>query len=218
MERNLEQIANFYETDKRKSDHNYTEFYHQYFDKLKDKKLVVAEIGILRHPARPYEGASLLLWRDYFINSEIHGIDIVDHTHMAGERLSIHIADQGEREQLDNVFNKIGTSDIIIDDGSHYMHHQQITLACLFKHLKSGGIFVIEDLLTSYPPPPFDPSQFRLSNDDTRTLDMLNNFIKTGKMESMFMTPEECKYLQDNITQCNIHKGNQSEICFLIKK
>lgn len=218
MERNLEHIANFYETDKRNSDHNYTEFYHQYFDKLKDEKLVVAEIGILRHPARPYEGASLLLWRDYFINSEIHGIDIIDHTHMADERLIIHIADQGDRTQLDTVFNKIGLTDIIIEDGSHFMHHQQISLACLFKHLKSGGIFVIEDLHTSHPKEPFQPSQFRLSDTDTRTLDMLYKFIETSKMESMFMTPEECKYLQDNIASCNVHKGNESEICFLIKK
>ncbi|WP_248807918.1 hypothetical protein, partial [Klebsiella pneumoniae] len=91
----------------------------QYFEAIRDKELNVVEIGILRHPARPYEGASLLLWRDYFENSIIHGIDINDHKSMEQKRIKIHIADQGNREQLTDVFNSIGNPDVIIEDGSH---------------------------------------------------------------------------------------------------
>ena len=214
----IEEIANHYETDKRASDHNYTEYYEQYFEAIRDKELNVVEIGILRHPARPYEGASLLLWRDYFENSIIHGIDINDHRSMEQQRIKIHIADQGDRTQLDNVFNGIGNSDIIIDDGSHFMHHQQISFGHLFKNLKSGGIYVIEDLHTSHPRPPFSLSGFRLSDADTRTLDMLIEFNETGKMNSMFMTEEEQRYLEETIASCIIHKASQSEIAFIIKK
>ena len=214
----IEEIANHYETDKRASDHNYTEYYEQYFEAIRDKELNVVEIGILRHPARPYEGASLLLWRDYFENSIIHGIDINDHKSMEQKRIKIHIADQGNREQLSGVFNSIGSPDVIIEDGSHYMHHQQISLAHLFKTLKSSGIYVVEDLHTSHPQPPFPPLGFQLSEADTRTLDMLIEFNETGKMSSMFMSDEECQYLQDNIKECNIHKGTMSEIAFIIKK
>jgi hypothetical protein len=40
--------------------------------------------------------------------------------------------------------------DIIIDDGSHIMDHQIVTLNRLFKHLNDGGIYIIEDVCTSY--------------------------------------------------------------------
>jgi len=216
--RMLEEIADFYQTDKRASDHNYTEYYERYFEPLRYKELNIAEIGILKHPSRPYEGASLLLWKDYFENSVIHGIDIMDHTAMTQDRIKIYIADQGDRHQLTNVFSKIGDLDIIIDDGSHFMHHQQISLAHLFRYLKSGGIYVIEDLHTSHPEPPFPPGSFQLSANDTLTLDMLIDFRATGKMKSIFMTDEEMCYLEDNISSCIIHKAAQSEIAYLIKK
>ena len=214
----IEEIASHYQTDKQSSDHNYTEYYEQYFESIRDKELIVAEIGILRHPNRPYEGASLLLWRDYFANSIIHGIDINDHKSMEQQRIKIHIADQGDRSQLNGVFNSIGNADVIIDDGSHFMHHQQISFGHLFRNLKSGGVYVIEDLHTSHPRPPFPPLGFQLSEADTRTLDMLIEFNETGKMNSMFMTEEEQLYLEENIASCTIHKARESEIAFIIKK
>jgi hypothetical protein len=214
----LEEIADYYQTDKRASDHNYTEIYEKYFETIRYNNLDIVEIGILKHPARPFEGASLLLWKDYFENSTIHGIDIEDHTVMIQDRIKIYMADQGDRDQLDNVFTTIGTPDIVIEDGSHFMHHQQISLAHLFKTLKSGGIYVVEDLHTSHPTHPFSPDQFRLSADDTLTLDMLIKFNETGKMESIFMSEEEQQYLEDNIKSCTIHRAKDSDIAFLIKK
>jgi hypothetical protein len=214
----IEEIASYYQTDKQYSDHNYVEIYEKYFEDIRYDNLEVAEIGILKHPARPFEGASLLLWKDYFENSTIHGIDINDHTHMQQDRLKIYIADQGDRNQLDNVFDPVGPMDIIIDDGSHWMHHQQISFGHLFRNLKSGGVYVIEDLHTSHPRPPFPPLGFQLSEADTRTLDMLIEFNETGKMNSMFMTEEEQRYLEENIVSCTIHKSRESEIAFIIKK
>lgn len=137
---------------------------------------------------------------------------------MKQDRIDIHIADQGDRDQLNTVFDVIGAADIIIDDGSHFMHHQQISFAHLFKSLKSGGIYVIEDLSSSHPCPPFPPLGFQISESDTLTLDMLIEFNNTGKMNSIFMTDEECAYLENNIKECNIHKGSLSEIAFIIKK
>lgn len=214
----IDDIAQFYQTDKQSTDHNYTKYYEKYFEPIRFKNLNVVEIGILKHPARPYEGASLLLWRDYFENSIIHGIDINDHKSLEQQRIKIYVADQGNREHLSNVFNLIGNPDIIIEDGSHYMHHQQISLAHLFKSLKSGGIYVVEDLHTSHPRWPFPPLAFQLSENDTRTLDMLIEFNETGKMNSIFITDEEKQYLEANIASCTIHKARESEIAFIVKK
>lgn len=219
----LEELANFYATDKRKSDHNYTKFYQKHFDPIRLSVNNILEIGILNHPhkeIRPYEGASLLMWQDYFKNAYIHGVDIIDHSHMEKNRIKIYKTDQGDRMQLKYLMeNKINTEmDIIVDDGSHMMHHQQISLAFLFRYIKSGGIYVIEDLHTSHLQPPFTPMSYQLTPYDTLTQDMLHDFVKNKKMVSMFMKDDEIKYLEENIKDCILETGAISEITFIIKK
>jgi len=213
----LSELADKYATDKRDSDHGYVTFYDKHFNSLRHLSLNICEIGILNHPDkknRPYEGASLLMWKDYFYKSGIHGIDINDHKHLEQDRIRIYIADQGNREKLQQLF-KSALLDIIIEDGSHYMHHQQISLGCLFKNLKSGGIFVIEDLHTSH----LDMvPNFRQTTTDTNTLEMLKDFNNTGKIVSNCMTQEEQDYLNDNISKCIIEEGRMSEIAFIYKK
>ena len=217
MEQTLQELANKYATDKRESDHNFVEFYVKHFEKLRYLKLNVCEIGILNHPDkknRPYEGASLLMWKDYFCNSGIHGIDINNHKHLEQERIRIYIADQGNRKQLTQLFGN-ALLDIIIEDGSHFMHHQQISLGCLFKNLKSGGIFVIEDLHTSHPNM---IDKFTVNASDTNSLKMLQDYITSGVIKSNCMTQEEQDYLNSNISKCVIEKGHMSEIAFIYKR
>jgi len=224
----LTELAEFYKTDKKASGdhHNYLEAYDKWFGPIKDKVTDLLEIGILKHPRVdmfPYEGASLLMWNDFFTNATINGMDINDHRGMnryGKDRINIYIGDQGNRERLKSLMeNDIRKEmDIIIDDGSHWMHHQQISLAILFKYLKSGGIYVIEDLFTSHPPPPFAPMSSQLSKNDTLTQDMLHDFVKTRNMVSIFMTREEMDYLNQNIDKCILEKGRHSEIVFITKK
>jgi hypothetical protein len=40
--------------------------------------------------------------------------------------------------------------DIILDDGSHYMKDQQKSFKYLFDHLREKGIYILEDLHTSF--------------------------------------------------------------------
>ena len=51
--------------------HPYTLFYDGLFKNKKDENLKIAELGIL-------DGGSLLMWKDYFINSEIYGFEYND--------------------------------------------------------------------------------------------------------------------------------------------
>src|ERR1035437_7783043 len=218
----IEELANFYATDKRESDHNYTQFYQKYFESIRNTVKNILEIGILDHPdkiRRPYTGASLLMWQDYFPTAKIYGVDIKDFKFMDNSRITTLIADQSNRVHLSAAFRKVlEPLDIIIDDGGHMMHQQQISLAFLFPFLKSGGWYIIEDLHTSHLEPPFTPGSSQLTPDDTLTQDMLHDFVKTKKIASIFMKPEEIKYLEENILNCIIEKGTMSEIAFIIKK
>ena len=47
---------------------------------------------------------------------------------------------------------KYGGFDIIIDDGSHIMEHQQTSLQILSQYMKPYGTYIIEDIETSYYP------------------------------------------------------------------
>lgn len=121
--------------------HNYTDFYEKYFEPLRNKKLNLLEIGI------DY-GFSIKMWYEYFINSQIYGIDINDKTNLSNERTHIEIANQENFTEISNVFKGV-EFDIIIDDGGHTVEQQINTLIGLFPRLKTGGIFIVEDLHTN---------------------------------------------------------------------
>ena len=45
-----------------------------------------------------------------------------------------------------------GPFDLIVDDGSHFPEHQMLAFETLFAAVKPGGVFIIEDIETSYWP------------------------------------------------------------------
>lgn len=212
-----------YGTDKQKNIHNYVEFYTNYFSQIKQKKLKILEIGIFRPPLNNPDfrvAASLKTWYDYFPNSEIYGIDLGDFSDIDNDRIHTMIANQDLRHKneeydgLNEVIKKFGGDfDIIIDDGGHTMSQQQITLAFLFKYLKPGGLFVIEDLETSKK----WGHAYNKTNSQYTTLFMLENYLNSRKIFSDFMTEEEKTYLVKNIKEVNLHMGNHSEIVFIKK-
>lgn len=124
--------------------HNYTEVYADYFGKIRDRKLTFLEIGI-------YEGASVKLWEKYFPNADLHFIDITPaYIKYSSDRSKYHFIDQTDRSGLQAMASAYGPFDIIIDDGGHTMEQQLTSFQELFSHVKSGGMYIIEDLHTSY--------------------------------------------------------------------
>jgi hypothetical protein len=112
-----------------------------FFTPLRNEKLNILEIGIDK-------GNSLLTWRDYFKESEIHGIDIRgDYEYLHDDRTFTHIVDQSKKEELTIFGQKYPEYfDVIIVDGSHNAEDDILTFNTLFPYLKPGGLFCIEDL------------------------------------------------------------------------
>lgn len=235
----LDKISEKYVTDKRVLEHNYIPFYEKYFEPLRDRELKVLEIGIFRPKHSDGSevrgddvgvdgrtvGASLRTWSEYFYNSKIYGADLGDFTDIETDRIKTIVCNQSFRVDgyefnkhwsgLSSIIDKFGSDyDIIIDDGGHAMNHQLISLGYLFKHLKSGGIFVIEDLHTSN----FAPQVYNKTGTKNTTLNVLKNYQQTKKIDSEFITPEETEYLNKNIKSCEIDMAKNSEISFIIKK
>ena len=130
--------------------HNFIPIYENYFQNLKNKKLNILEIGIGGYED-PYSGGeSLLMWSEYFKNSSIIGADLfIKKLNLPNNVKTVEL-DQSNITQIEELGEKNGMFDIIIDDGSHISSHIISTFQILWKYLKDEGIYVVEDTQTSY--------------------------------------------------------------------
>jgi hypothetical protein len=147
----LDSIALRTNADKASNYHNYTEVYACYFAPLKDQAIKFLEIGI-------FHGASVRLWEEYFPYAQLHFIDItLGALEYYSNRSTYHICNQENVADLQRfIQNTGGEFDIIIDDGGHTMNQQITSFVTLFPYLKSGGLYIVEDLHTSYWPSFYD--------------------------------------------------------------
>lgn len=140
----LDRLALQTGTDKSSAYHNYTKIYAEYFGPIKNKPIRFLEIGILG-------GSSVKLWENYFPQAELHFIDHSFNTiQYFSKRAEYHLIDQTDRVGLTAFAQAVGNFDVIIDDGGHTMDQQIISFETLFPSVKSGGLYIIEDLHTSY--------------------------------------------------------------------
>jgi hypothetical protein len=78
-------------------------------------------------------------------------MDLHDKVVDLGPRVSIVRGDQSNHDDLAQVVSVLGgPPDIVIDDGSHLADHAIASFSYLFPLMPSGGIYVVEDLQTSY--------------------------------------------------------------------
>lgn len=146
---NLEKLAVAFGTDKHGS-HFYAQHYKAHFSKFRKKEIVLIEIGVGGYSNPLAGGESLRMWKAFFPNATIYGIDIYDKSYSDEPRIKTFQGSQIDFEFLANVIAETGPPDIIIDDGSHINDHVIKTFHFMFPKLKENGVYVIEDLQTSY--------------------------------------------------------------------
>ena len=206
---NLTQLASRFNTDKYHT-HNYIQYiYDEEFSKIRTSAKCIVEIGV-------YQGESLKLWKQFFSNASIVGID---KNPLEVDGCVTILADQSSSEDMNKLMNTLGDVDLIIDDGSHRMSDQQITFATLFQKVSVGGIFVIEDLHTSVECLMPEKSWCNWGDPKkTTTLNMLNHFNETGKIQSDYLTDDQCKYLENHIESVKIYSPHPMSITSIIRK
>lgn len=148
----LAELAIRYGSDKWGGLHWFTPHYERHLERFQAQPLRLLEIGVggYSHPGEG--GASLQMWRQYFRRGLIYGLDVFDKSLLDGPRLRTVIGDQSSRQVLADVVNEYGPFDVIIDDGSHINEHVLASFDVLFPAIRPGGVYVIEDLWTSYAP------------------------------------------------------------------
>ncbi|HEX7304786.1 class I SAM-dependent methyltransferase [Lentzea sp.] len=138
-------------TDKWGDLHWYTQHYERHFARLRTEPVRVLEIGIGGYDDPDRGGGSLRMWERYFRRGLVHGLDIA-HKNVAGPRIMTVRGDQSDAEFLDRLGRELGPFDVVIDDGSHLNDHVRTSFHALFPHVRSGGLYVVEDLQTAYWP------------------------------------------------------------------
>tara|TARA_X000000950_G_scaffold286552_1_gene395814 strand:- start:980 stop:1693 length:714 start_codon:yes stop_codon:yes gene_type:complete len=123
--------------------HKYSKIYDFFLKSMYKNEGSILEIGI-------NQGKSLKLWLDLFPNAFVYGIDIG--VNSEGENFRIFKKDQSKVKDLLDVQKELRDKKLffINDDGSHLPEHQLLTFNTLFPLLEEGGVYIIEDIETSY--------------------------------------------------------------------
>ena len=130
--------------------HSYLPVYQKLFESKKYDNNSILEIGI---GAPGKNGGSIKLWRDYFENSIIYGLDIYDisvinEEIINKERIKLYTSiDAYDTTFIENTFiNNNIKFDILIDDGPHTLDSMIFFVKHYLPLLKEDGILVIEDI------------------------------------------------------------------------
>lgn len=125
----------------------YIDEWDEIFSPFRDDNINLLEIGI-------HNGGSLEIWAKYFTNAKhVIGCDINEDCRdlvFSDPRISVIIGDINSEAVEDQVSNLAQGLDIIIDDSSHKSGDIIKSFSSYFKQLNPGGLYIIEDLHTSY--------------------------------------------------------------------
>lgn len=162
-----------YETDKNrgkilpKEGHYYGDSYDRIFENFdKDSSINILEIGVQK-------GGSLLAWKDYFKNSYVVGVDIVDVRLDEYKRSDVNFILSDVRDPFLKVTLNDRMYDIIIDDGSHYLQDVVYVVDNFLNKLNMNGYMIIEDVQHSNQwvstiSSMVDQSKYQITCDDLR--------------------------------------------------
>jgi hypothetical protein len=122
---------------------HYLDIYHRHFAKFVGQEVHIVEIGV-------FSGGSLEMWKSYFGSKcQVYGIDIKEACKAyEGDRVKIFIGDQADRQFWRRFKEEVPQVDILIDDGGHLPGQQIVTLEEMLPHLRPGGVFLCEDVIT----------------------------------------------------------------------
>tara|TARA_B100000767_G_scaffold107451_1_gene103012 strand:- start:460 stop:1308 length:849 start_codon:yes stop_codon:yes gene_type:complete len=188
--------------------HGYSRIYEKIFSPIKSEKINILEIGSF------YGNASAALYF-YFKNASIYGADInPDMFNYSSKRIKSFFVNSSSLNSLkENILIQNIKFQIIIEDASHMLKDQIISLFYLFPIVQSGGYFIIEEL--DFPETRED-MRFNQKLPDLKTI--LKCIKENEDFNSIYLSHEIKSYLIANVDSIEIFEGNMNEIAIIKKK
>jgi len=146
----LDEIVNNSKTDKNTT-HSYLPLYQKLLEGKKHTAKNVLEIGIGDFGEK--NGGSIKLWRDFFTNATIYGLDILPIDRVIDEllndnRVILYTSTDAYNEQffISNFLNKNIKCDFMLDDGPHSLESMKQFIKLYSQIMTDDGILIIEDV------------------------------------------------------------------------
>jgi hypothetical protein len=182
---NLHELGMKHKTDKA-YDHQFLDGYDNFFTECNIEVKTLIEVGI-------FDGNSLRMWRDYFPEAMIYGIDFEPRRLIYENKIKSFFGDQSKVNTISDIVKKFDC-DVFIDDGSHFIDHQINTFNEIWPLLKKEAIYIMEDLHTSY-------DKYYVRNNPILATDFILKFVEDNN----------CKYSY-------IKNNNGNSISIIIQK
>ena len=147
---NLRDISDNLKTDKNTT-HSYLPLYQELLKSKKETAKNVLEIGIGDFGEK--NGGSIKLWRDYFTNATIYGLDILPINRVMDElindnRVILYTSTDAYNNDffVNNFLHKNIKCDFMLDDGPHSLESMKQFIKLYSQIMTEDGILIIEDV------------------------------------------------------------------------
>lgn len=137
--------------------HDYLRHYDKAIGRGKENVSSLCELGC-------GQGASLKMWKEYFPQAVVIGVDINPAAkRFEEERIEIVIGNAASLDTIAALGENYEKFSVIIDDASHAWGDMRVSFENLWDYLASGGLYIIEDTccgsqgsFPDYPPKVWD--------------------------------------------------------------
>ena len=179
-----------------RKEHSYEDFFHENLKKYKNKNIDILEIGVAK-------GSGFASLYFYLPLANLIGIDNNPFRNIyKSKRIRNIYGDISSKKVLKNLSQHLNQNfDIIIEDCSHRLIDQIYCFSENFKNLKSGGIFIIEDLNFPEVHEMYNPT-----NESESLKDILKKINTSDKIDSKYLNENEISYIRNNIENIKFHK------------
>lgn len=130
--------------------HSYFGLYQELFEPIRKTAKNILEIGVGDFGSK--NGGSILLWKLFFKNADIHAVDIISENRvydlvLQDNKIKTYLETNAYDLNFVNNFKENNTFfDVIIDDGPHTFESQRNFIKLYSNLLTENGILVIEDI------------------------------------------------------------------------
>ncbi len=170
---NLTDIADDLRLDQGSAKHGFTELYNMLFQPFRARAIDMLLLGLGGAKAvERGESDELKMWLSYLSKARIAGLDQAKFKAPKDKRVKLGVCDFNSRTNIAKATAKLDKLDIVLDDATHANMHQQMSFVELFPKLKSGGLYIVEDL--RFQPKHIDSMGF------PKTATLFQDYLHTG--------------------------------------